>query len=69
MHKNWNTNPKEIEKKRLLFEKYNTKFNVEATISVTQVFVNAELFENGKSDSAEERQPVLTYHWAETDFN
>jgi hypothetical protein len=31
--------------------------------------VNAELFKNGKLDSADERQQVLTYQWAETDFN
>jgi hypothetical protein len=49
-------------KKQLTFEKYNTKFNEEATISGTQLFVNAaKLFQNGKLDSADEGQQVLTY--------
>jgi hypothetical protein len=49
MHKNLNTDPMAMEKKQLIYEKYYTKFSVEATMSRAQVFVNAELFQNGKS--------------------
>ena len=40
-------------------------------MSRAQVFVNAELFQNRKLDSADERLQMLTYvyQWAESDFN
>jgi hypothetical protein len=53
-------------KKQPIFEKYNTKFNEEATVSGTKVFVNAVLFQKGKLDSADKREQVLTYQRAET---
>jgi hypothetical protein len=59
----------EMEKKQPIFEKYNTKFNEEATISGTRVFVNVELLQNGKLDTADERQQALTDQRDDTDFN
>lgn len=61
MRKHLNTNPMAMEKKQPIFKKILYQVYEEATISTAQVFVNAEVFQNGNLDSADARQQVFAY--------